>query len=187
MKAIRMYAPKDLRLEEIPVPSIKNDEVLVKVAAVGVCGSDIPRANIYGAHVSPITLGHEFPGEVVEVGSRVSGYAIGDHVTVPPLIPCRCCHWCEMGAYSLCDKYDYYGSRRDGAMAEYIAVKDSNLIKLPKSISFEDAATTDPAANALHAMATARFTPNDTPCICGAGPIGLFALQYAKIKGAKKP
>ncbi|MCL2034762.1 MAG: galactitol-1-phosphate 5-dehydrogenase [Oscillospiraceae bacterium] len=186
MKAVRMYAPKDLRVEEIPVPRIKSGEVLVKVAAVGVCGSDIPRANIYGAHVSPITLGHEFSGEIIEVGNQVRGFAVGDHVTVPPLIPCHSCLWCEKGAYSLCDNYDYYGSRSDGAMAEYIAVKSSNLIQLPKSISFEDAATTDPAANALHSMAVAKFTPDDTVCICGAGPIGLFALQYAKIKGAKK-
>lgn len=186
MKAVRMYGPRDLRVEDVPVPRIEKDEVLVRVMAVGVCGSDIPRANKYGAHVSPIILGHEFAGVVTETGAGVKGFKAGDHVTVPPLIPCFQCHWCQKGAYSLCDNYDYYGSRRDGAMAEYIAVKESNLLKLAEDILFEDAATVDPCANALHALAKAGFKEGESVCLCGAGPIGLFAAQYAMIKGASK-
>ena len=186
MKAVRMYGPRDLRVEDVPVPKIESDEVLVKVMAVGVCGSDIPRANQYGAHVSPIILGHEFAGIVTELGKDVKAFEIGDHVTVPPLIPCYKCHWCEKGVYSLCDNYDYYGSRRDGAMAEYVAVKTSNLLKLAKEITFEDGATMDPCANGLHAMARADLKEGDTVCLCGAGPIGQLAAQYAKTKGAGK-
>lgn len=186
MKAVRMYGPRDLRVEEVPVPRIARDEVLVRVMAVGVCGSDIPRANKYGAHISPIILGHEFAGVVVETGSGVQGFREGEHVTVPPLIPCFQCHWCEKGEYSLCDHYDYYGSRRDGAMAEYIAVKESNLLRLAEDILYEDAATVDPCANALHALAKAGFRQGESLCLYGAGPIGLFAAQYARIKGAGK-
>jgi L-iditol 2-dehydrogenase len=186
MKAVRMYAPGDLRVEEVPPPVVKDDEALIKVMAVGVCGSDIPRANVYGAHVSPITLGHEFSGRVEEAGSAVKGFSPGDRVTAPPLIPCGVCKWCRMGEYSLCEDYDYYGSRRDGAMAEYIAVKESNLLKLPAGISYEDAAATDPCANALHAMSRAGFKRGESVVIYGAGPIGLFAAQYARINGAGK-
>jgi len=186
MKAVRMYAPKDLRVENIDLPTIKKDEVLLRVAAVGICGSDIPRANTYGAYFSPIILGHEFSGVVEKVGEDVSESRIGESVVVLPLIPCFECHWCQKGKYSLCEKYDYYGSRRDGAMAEFVAVKEMSLLSLPKDISMEDAASIDPAANAAHAMTAANFTPDDTVCVCGCGPIGLFAVQYAKIKGAKR-
>lgn len=184
MKAVRMYAPRDLRVEEVELPIVGEDEVMIKVMAVGVCGSDIPRANQYGAHVSPITLGHEFSGIITEVGANIVNYKVGDRVTVPPLIPCFKCKWCKEGEYALCEDYDYYGSRRDGAMAEYIAVKESNLLRISDNISYEDAATTDPCANAIHGMARADFKPGDSVCIYGAGPIGLFAIQYAKIKGA---
>ncbi len=92
-----------------------------------------------------------------------------------------------MGEYSLCEDYDYYGSRRDGAFAQYIAVKEGNLLKVDDKVSYEkDAATTDPCANALHSMMIGEFKPGDSVCVYGAGPIGLFAVQYAKIKGASK-
>lgn len=185
MKAVRMYKPRDLRVEQVAIPQPKADEVLIKVMAVGVCGSDIPRINVYGAHVAPITPGHEFSGQIVELGADVKDWQIGDRVTVPPLVPCYHCHWCEVGQYSLCEDYNYYGSRCDGAFAQYVAVKQGNLMKLADCISYEDAATTDPCANALHGMTRAGLTADDTVCVYGAGPIGLFAIQYAKITGAK--
>lgn len=186
MKAVRMYAPRDLRVEEVKMPRCAEDECLIKVMAVGVCGSDIPRMNQYGAHVSPIICGHEFGGKIVETGKNVTKFNVGDRVTCPPLIPCGECKYCQMGEYSLCEHYDYYGSRRDGAYAQYIAVKESNLLKVKDTVSYEDAATTDPCANALHGMARAEFKPGDSVCVYGAGPIGLFAVQYARIKGAGK-
>lgn len=180
MKAVRMYAPGDLRVEEVPLPRVKDDEALIQVMAVGVCGSDIPRANVYGAHVSPIILGHEFSGRIEKTGSGVRGFSPGDRVTAPPLIPCGQCRWCQEGEYSLCENYNYYGSRCDGAMADYIAVKENNLLKLPPGISYEDAAATDPCANALHALSRSGFKAGESLVIYGAGPIGLFALQYAR-------
>ena len=186
LKAVRMYKPGDLRVESVSKPEMKSDEAMIKVRAVGVCGSDIPRALTYGAHVSPITLGHEFSGEIEAVGSDVTKFKVGDHVVVPPLIPCYECEWCKKGIYSLCEDYDYYGSRRDGAFAEYVSVKEGNLIKVPDGIPFEDSATLDPCANGYHSLAQANFKEGDSVCVVGAGPIGLFAAQYAKLYGASK-
>lgn len=95
-KAVRMYAPRDLRVEEVDIPSYEADECLIKVMAVGVCGSDIPRVNQYGAHVSPIIVGHEFGGQIVKTGDKVTKFKAGDRVTCPPLIPCFKCKYCEM-------------------------------------------------------------------------------------------
>jgi L-iditol 2-dehydrogenase len=186
MKAVRMYHPGDLRVEDVPIPVPTEDEALVKVMGCGVCGSDIPRINIYGAHVSPIIPGHEFSGQIVEMGAAVKNFKLGDRVTVPPLIPCYDCAWCDKGIYSLCEDYDYYGSRRNGAFAEYVTVKESNMLHIPDQVTYIDAATTDPAANAFHGLAQSGLEKGDILVVYGAGPIGLFAIQAAKAKGAAK-
>lgn len=186
MKAVQMYAIKDLRLESTDIPQISPDEVLVKVMAVGICGSDIPRINHYGAYISPIIPGHEFAGEVVELGISVSNVKVGERVTVAPLIPCYKCKYCAMGEYSLCEKYSYYGSRCNGAFAQYIAVDKNNLLKFGDSVSYETAATTDPLANALHGLKRAAFEAGETVCVYGCGAIGLYTIQAAKALGAGK-
>ncbi len=185
MKAIRMYAPRDLRLEQVPVPVIKENEALIKIMAVGICGSDIPRINQYGAHISPIIPGHEFSGVIVETGKGISNFKIGDRVTVPPILPCFACEFCEQGHYSLCKNYKYFGSRNDGAFAQYLAVPETNLLKVADHVSFEAAATSDPLANALHAVERGGFRPGHKVCVFGVGAIGLYAIQYMKAKGAK--
>lgn len=185
MKAVRMYKPGDLRVEDVPVPSPGEKEVLLKVMAVGVCGSDIPRVNKYGAHIAPLTIGHEFSAEIVELGKNAGDWKLHDRVTVPPLIPCYQCEWCDKGIYSLCENYDYFGSRRDGAMAEYVVSPIANLLKLPDNVGYIDAATVDPCANALHGIKQANLVPGDTLCVFGSGPIGLYAIQCAKAFGAK--
>lgn len=186
MKAVRMYKPGDLRVEDVEKPEMQPDEAMVKVKAVGLCGSDIPRALVYGAHVSPITIGHEFSGEIEAVGADVKDFKPGDRVVVPPLIPCHQCEWCQEGIYSLCEDYDYYGSRRDGALAEYVSVKEANLLKVPGNVSYEDAATLDPCGNAFHGLHQAGFKAGDSVCVVGAGPIGLFAAQIAHLNGASQ-
>jgi L-iditol 2-dehydrogenase len=186
MKAIVMYKPRDLRIEQVDIPGIEDEEVLLKVMAVGICGSDIPRINVYGGYISPIIPGHEFAGEITKVGKDVKGFKEGDHVTVPPLIPCYRCKYCNMGEYSLCKDYSYYGSRRNGAFAQYIAVKGSNLLKIADNVSFECAATTDPLANALHGLKQAKFNRGDAVCVYGVGAIGQYMLQAAKAMGAGK-
>lgn len=184
MKAIRMYAPRDLRLEQVPIPEIKENEVLVKIMAVGICGSDIPRINQYGAHISPIIPGHEFSGVIVETGKDILNFKIDDRVTVPPILPCFACEFCDHGHYSLCKNYKYFGSRNDGAFAQYLAVPETNLLKVADHVSFEAAATADPLANALHAVERGGFQPGHKVCVFGVGAIGLYAIQYMKAKSA---
>lgn len=186
MQAINMYKVKDLRIESVEKPSPEEDEVLIKVMAVGVCGSDIPRINKKGAHTSPIIPGHEFAGEIVELGKRIQDYKIGDHVSVAPLMPCYTCKWCQEGEYGLCEDYLYYGSRNDGAFAEYIAVKSANVVKIADDLPFDWGALMDPLANAIHVFIRGEVTKNDTLTIFGMGAIGLLAIQYAKYLGIKK-
>lgn len=184
MKAVRLHAPGDLRVEEVSVPEITENQVLVRVRAVGVCGSDPGRVMEKGTYSYPMTIGHEFSGEIVRVGAKVAGYTVGDPVTVVPLIPCGVCDYCRTGKYNLCDDYSYYGSRTDGAMAEYVAVEVANLLKLPEGVDFESGACTDPVAIAFHALRQAQISAGDTVAILGVGPIGLFAVQWAKAMGA---
>ena len=184
MKAVVLHRPGDIRCEEAAEPVPGPDEVLVRVRAAGVCGSDIPRALKTGAHRSPLILGHEFSGRIVESGNEVSGFTSGDRVTAYPLIPCRRCDQCRRGLFNLCDAYDYLGSRRDGAFAEFVAVPAANCLKLPENVGFETAALTDPAAIALHALLRAGMHPGATALVVGAGTIGLLAVQWARAMGA---
>jgi L-iditol 2-dehydrogenase len=186
VKAIQMMGINDLRVADVPTPSPAADEVLVKIMAVGICGSDIPRILEFGAHVTPIIPGHEFAGQIEQVGADVRGFRVGQKVSAAPLIPCNTCEWCAQGIYSLCENYKYYGSRNNGAFAQYLAVKAANLIQLSEDTPYEWGATLDPAANALHAAFRASLTRNDSVCVIGLGAIGLFALQYAKVLGCEK-
>ena len=186
MKAIQMTEVKNLHVIDAPMPVCGADEVLLKIMAVGVCGSDIPRILKFGSHVLPIIPGHEFAGEIVETGKDVEGWVPGDHATAAPLIPCHECEWCKKGIYSLCEGYKYYGSRNDGAYAQYLAVKAANLVKLDPATPFDWGATIDPAANALHAFYRAEAVLEDTLTVFGLGAIGLFAIQYAKAIGMKE-
>jgi len=186
MKAVRLYKPGDIRYEEVEIPKIKANEVLIKVKATGACGSDIPRAMVTGAHVSPVILGHEFAGKVEEVGKGVKNIKKNDRVTAYPLLPCYQCEFCESGMYNLCNNYSYIGSRENGSFAEYVKLPAENVLKLSNNIDYETGATTDPAAVALHGFRRAHLNPGDKVAIIGAGAIGLFALQWAKILGASQ-
>lgn len=186
MKAVRLHAPGDLRVEEVPIPRIGEHQVLIRVRAVGVCGSDPGRVMKKGTYSYPMTIGHEFSGEVVEVGPKVTACKPGDRVTVAPLIPCGTCDYCKVGKFNLCDRYSYYGSRVDGAMAEYVAVEECDILLLPEGLDFESGACTDPVAIAFHAMRQGDVKAGQSVAILGVGPIGLFAVQWAKVMGAKE-
>jgi L-iditol 2-dehydrogenase len=186
MKAARLYAPGDLRIEEVDIPRAGEDEALARVKAVGICGSDPARVMLKGTYSYPTTIGHEFSGEIVAVGSQVRSAKVGDRVTIVPLIPCGTCDYCAIGEYNLCDQYSYYGSRIDGAMAEYVVVKERNLLKLPDGVDFESGACTDPVSVALHAVRKVNLGGGDTVAVLGVGPIGGFAIQWARIFGASQ-
>ena len=185
MKAAVMYKPGDIRVEDVPKPAVKAGHALVRVAACGVCGSDIPRMLSKGAHVMPLICGHEFAGFIEEIGTGVEGYAIGELVTVPPMIPDVTSDQYARGFPSRSEQYDYFGSRRDGAYAEFVNVPLSNLIKVPAGMDPVAASLVDPAAIALHAIWKADFKAGQSGAVVGCGPIGLFVIQWLRIMGAK--
>lgn len=118
MKAAVLYANEDLRYDDYPVPEVRPGTVLIRVKATGICGSDVPRVLHHGAHAYPIVLGHEFSGDVEQIGAGVSRIRPGMRVTGAPLIPCMACADCAQGNYSLCKHYSFVGSREQGSFAE---------------------------------------------------------------------
>ena len=184
MKAAVLHGINDLRYEDVLTPAIKEGEVLVKVKASGVCGSDIPRIVKKGTYKFPLIPGHEFAGEVVELRQNTSDIKIGDRVAVIPLIPCLKCDYCQIGEYAQCDDYDYLGSRSNGGFAEYVKAPACNLVVVPENVGLIEGALTEPAAVALHALRRTGVDAGDKVAILGAGPIGLMLAQWAKIMGA---
>jgi L-iditol 2-dehydrogenase len=184
MMACNLHGIGDLRCEEVPVPGLEKDEVLLRVKASGICGSDIPRVFEKGTYHFPTIPGHEFAGliEAVNPGDEA---LLGKAAAVFPLIPCGNCDACQTGEYAQCHDYDYYGSRRDGAFAEYIAVKKWNLVFVPQGVSLEHAAMCEPCAVAIHALSQAGIALGDTVAIFGAGTIGLLAAQIARAWGGE--
>lgn len=185
MKAAVLYAPGDLRVEEVPVPEIGADDVLVEVMAAGICGSDIGRVMVTGTYNFPTIPGHEFAGRVEKVGASVSHLKVGDRVAVAPLMPCRKCQWCEAGKFHLCDDYDFMGSRSDGAFAQYLCAPATNVLKVPDNVPYEVAATIEPAAIILHGIHKLDIKLGDAVAVVGCGALGYFALQFAKLSGAR--
>lgn len=185
MNVAMMHGVDDIRIEEMEVPTPGVGEVLLKVAACGVCGSDLARMFLKGPHKLPLVCGHEFSGWIEELGQGVEGFAVGDLVTVPPMIPCFECPPCVQGQFSLCEDYDYYGSRRHGAYAQYVAGPADLLVKVPDGLDPRAAAMVDPAAIALHGIWRTHLRAGHRVAVMGGGgPIGLFAVQWARIMGA---
>lgn len=174
-----------LKLSEKEVPEISKHDALVKVHLSGLCGSDIPRIFDNGGHFYPITLGHEFSGEVVNVGSNVRKVSIGDRVTCAPLVPCMACELCQKGYYSLCTSYSFVGSRRQGGNAEYVAVPEGSCFKLSQGISMEQGAFFEPVTVGLHPIIMNNGCKDMNVVIIGAGTIGLLTVQVAKALEAK--
>ena len=158
MKAWVLHGINDLRFEDVEMPLLEQGMVRVRVKAAGICGSDIPRIYQTGAHKMPLICGHEFSGVVDAVGKKADPGWLQKRVGVFPLIPCMKCPMCRDKHYEMCRDYDYIGSRRDGAFAEYVNVPEWNLIELPDNIPYETAAMMEPMAVAVHAMRRALFS-----------------------------
>ncbi|WP_024548087.1 alcohol dehydrogenase catalytic domain-containing protein [Siccibacter turicensis] len=185
MKSVVIHAGGCVTVEEQPLPQIQNaDEVLVKVRCAGLCGSDIPRIFHEGAHFYPITLGHEFCGEVVRTGEAVKDMQAGDRVACVPLQPCFACEECRRQLWSQCRRYQFIGSRSDGGNREFIVLPRRNLFRLPAGVSTVEGAFFEPLTVGLHAMQLAGGCTNKHVIVIGAGTIGLLALQAAKALGA---
>ena len=184
MKAAVLYGNEDIRIENVDMPKVNENEILVKVEYSGVCGSDLPRVLNNGAHYYPIILGHEFSGKIVEVGKNVKGKEVGDKVSCIPLIPCMECEDCQKGNFSQCKNYKFIGSRIQGGWAEYVKMPAISGYAVPEEVSSLEAAFFEPLTVALHGLKLVNFCSGKKVAILGAGTIGLLTLQAAKALGA---
>jgi L-iditol 2-dehydrogenase len=183
MKAVVLEKNGVLRYGEVPPPEpVGPRDVLVRIAAVGVCGSDLPRAFHGKAYHYPLILGHEFSGTVEEAPAG-GAFGPGDRVAVFPLIPDPKDPMTQIGEYGVSTEYDYLGSRRNGAMAELLSVPEENLFPLPSHVSLLHAALVEPSAVALHAVLKLRLRAHADALVIGGGPIGALAAQWLKIRG----
>jgi L-iditol 2-dehydrogenase len=185
MKQVELHAPLDVRIIESQKPSPKPDEILIAVARVGICGSDLHA--YHGRHPFielPIVPGHEFAGTVVETGANVHDFAPGQRVTLEPSLVCGECYNCTHGRYNICEKLQVVGCQTSGAMSEYLAVPASKTMGLPDSVTWDQAVMIEPLAVGVHAVRVARVQAGTNVLILGAGTIGLMALQAAKALGA---
>ncbi|CAA7600915.1 Alcohol dehydrogenase GroES-like domain protein [Acididesulfobacillus acetoxydans] len=186
MKAAILHGQMDLRYEERALPSIGSGEILAKVKISGICGSDLPRVLGNAAHSYPIVLGHEFSGEVTELGSGVKNISVGQHIVGAPLLPCHHCEDCLRGYYSQCKNYSFIGSRTDGSWAEYVKMPAVNAVPLPEGVGDKEGAFFEPATVALHGLSQMNFRGGEDVAIVGMGTIGLLTLQCAHALGAKR-
>ncbi|HUU27092.1 MAG TPA: galactitol-1-phosphate 5-dehydrogenase [archaeon] len=191
MKALVLKEYNKLVYEDIPVPEFGEDEVLIRVKACGICGSDIHGLDgSTGRRVPPLVMGHEASGIVVGLGSRVSDLRAGERVTFDSTIYCGACEFCREGRINLCDNRRVIGVscdeyRRNGAFAEYIAVPGRCVYPIPDTLSFEQAATVEPLSVAVHAVSRTGVSSGDTAVVVGAGMVGLLAIQVLRARGCK--
>lgn len=191
MKAVRWYAPRDMRVVEIEKPTPKPHEALIRVESTGVCGSDMHyfAEGRIGKTVitTPIILGHEYAGIVEDVGSEADRSLIGKRVAVEPGIPCMRCEFCLKGHYNVCTRLQFPGGPpNDGALCEYICVHAAFCFPVPEAMTSAEAAMIEPLAVALHAIELANLKACETVAILGLGPIGLLTAQTARVAGAGK-
>jgi 2-desacetyl-2-hydroxyethyl bacteriochlorophyllide A dehydrogenase len=182
MRAAFLEDRKKLIIKDVPKPVVNKDEVLIRVQYCGICGSSL---HLYVEGIS-ISLGHEFSGDIVEVGSDIKGWEVGDRVVVNPRLPCQKCYWCKRGQIELCSEMFLLATRRSGAFATYVKVKNSQLFRLPDELSYEEGALVEPTACALHAIKVSEMKNGDVVAVLGLGPIGYLVAMLSKIFGAKE-
>ena len=183
MRAGILSKPQSLAVKKIDIPAVGDNDVLLKVANCGICGTDL---HLYMANVvSPHPNGHEISGEVIEVGKNVYGFRKGDRVAVEINIYCGKCRFCLSGNYNLCMQYDWIGGLSfPGGNAEYLSIPSYTLHHLPDSLSFEEGALLEPLAVGVHAVRLAQVSPGSRMAILGSGTVGLTTLLAAKAYGA---
>ncbi|WP_369308866.1 zinc-dependent dehydrogenase [Providencia rettgeri] len=191
MKAAVLYAPNELKVTEIKYPQVGKGDVVIKVKAAAICGTDgriISGKKTKGVRY-PSVIGHEFSGEVVEIGEEVTGLNIGDAIAIDPVIPCRSCVYCRIGKENICLNRQAIGYEFDGAFAEYVripevALSSGNVFKIPKGMSYEAAALAEPLACCINGQKNVGIELGDTVVVIGAGPIGLMHVLLARLSGA---
>jgi len=182
-----MVKPGEIVFEDVPKPEVGKGQVLIKVRACGVCGSDV---HVWrGEHPFtsyPVIQGHEFSGIVESVGEDVKGIRSGMKVTVEPSMVCGKCYPCRHGRYNICDNLKVMGFQTDGCHREFFMVPAEKVIPVPEELSFESAAMVEPAAVAVHAVKKTELKKGAKVVVLGAGPIGILTMQVAKALGASE-
>lgn len=192
MKSLLLSAYNCLEIADLPVPTAGPGEVLVRVEACGICGSDVHGYDgSSGRRIPPIVMGHEAAGTVAAVGEGVQGYAVGDRVTFDSTVYCGACDFCKRGEVNLCESRQVVGVscgdyRRHGAFAEYVVVPRHILYPLPANLPFAEAAMLEAASVALHGVRVSGIKGGETALVIGAGMIGLLTLQAARALGCKR-
>jgi L-iditol 2-dehydrogenase len=187
MKALIYEGAWQMPVREIEEPVAGPEDVVVRVRAVGVCGSDVHGfTGSTGRRYPGIAMGHEFTGTIATVGSHVTGHAAGDRVVVQPLFTCGVCEMCLAGRANVCVNRTMIGMHQHGAYAEAVTVPQRQLYRLPDSLDWEKGSLVEPLAVALHAVNQTAFSLMEDVVIVGAGPIGLLALLSVRLKGAGK-
>lgn len=175
----------NLEIQDKEVPQPGKDQVKIEVKYAGVCGSDIHTYEGHYKVAAPVTLGHEFSGEVVEVGEGVTEFKPGDRVTSETTFYiCGECEYCQSGDYNLCNHRKGLGTQQDGGFAKYLIARKDSLHHLPENVDYQSAAMTEPLACTHHAVAKTEINEGDVVVVIGPGPIGLFTAQVAKSRGA---
>ncbi len=192
MKALVYTKPYCFEYSDFPDPAAGDDDLLVRVKACGICGSDVHGfTGKTGRRIPPLIMGHEAAGIVEDMGRNVGGFEKGDRVCFDSTVYCNTCEACRKGFYNRCDKRQVLGVsipafKRHGAFAEYVAVPSWIVSKIPDRMSFVHAALLEPASIGAHAASRAPISASDTVLVMGAGTIGLFILQGARLRGAAK-
>jgi L-iditol 2-dehydrogenase len=191
MKALLLTAPSKLDYVDFPAPTPADDEVVVRVHACGICGSDIHGWDgSTGRRRPPLIMGHEASGEIVATGPRVTGWRAGDRVTFDSTISCGACRFCAAGQVNLCENRRVVGVapveyRQHGAFAEQLAIPARILYKLPDTLPYDQAAMVEPVSIAVHAVQRTKIAPGSTAVVIGSGMIGLLVIQTLRWAGAK--
>ncbi|GLO67406.1 zinc-binding dehydrogenase [Oceanobacillus kimchii] len=175
----------NLHIQNVEEPDVSNYQVKIKVAYAGICGSDIHTYEGHYKVAAPVTLGHEFSGEIVEVGSGVTGFKVGDRVTSETTFYiCGKCRYCQTGDYNLCNHRKGLGTQQNGGFTNYLIAREESLHHIPEEVDDRSASMTEPLACTYHAIQKTNIKEGDLVVVLGPGPIGLLAAQVAKSYGA---
>lgn len=186
MKAVVTNGDMDIKYCDVPMPQIEANEVLVKVNAVGICGSDVPRVLGHVCPVYPTILGHEFSGTIEKIGSDVKNVKVGQRVAGIPLVPCFKCENCKNGNYGQCKTFLFLGTKLPGGMAEYLKCSEKNVYPISDTVSDIEGAMFEPVTVALHAILSEGEVSSHSCAVVGCGTIGLMMLQCLNALGVKK-
>ncbi|MBI4245054.1 MAG: alcohol dehydrogenase catalytic domain-containing protein [Planctomycetes bacterium] len=191
MKALVFYAPGNCKIEDVQSPTPDNGEILVKVNYAGVCGTDVRIYKGTKKIKAPRIIGHEFAGEIIEIGKGVNEYKAGERVTVYPVLFCGECYACRAGRKNICLNRITLGYELDGGFAEFLkiprkAVEDGNVVRLPDNISYEEGAISEMVAAAYNGILKANVKEGQSIVIIGAGPIGLCHVILSRLRRPKK-